>query len=144
MPSKPKRIVLRTDGASRGNPGPSGAGAILEDAEGNLLREVSEYLGRTTNNVAEYRALLLGLRAAQEFGAEELELRLDSELLARQLTGRYRVKSPHLIELHREAKRLLEDYARVDIRHIPREANGRADRLAGRAIREHLRQGKDG
>ena len=135
-----KRIVLTSDGASRGNPGPAGAGAIIEDVSGKLLRELSVYLGHTTNNVAEYRALILGLQAAEELGAGEIEGKLDSKLLVNQLTGRYRVRSVRLAGFHQQAKNLLKNYERVDIKHIPRQANRRADGLAQRAIKERSRE----
>ncbi len=136
-----KRIILTSDGASQGNPGPAGAGAIIEDVSGKLLKELSVYLGHTTNNVAEYRALILGLQAAEELGAQEIGLKLDSELLVRQLTGRSRVRSARLVGLYQQAKKLLEKYERVDIKHIPRRANRRADGLAQRAIRQRSRKG---
>ena len=95
--------LLRCDGASRGNPGPAGAGMVLFDPQGRLQARKGRYLGETTNNVAEYQALLLGLEEAQRLGVKKLRVLADSELMVKQLTGRYRVKSPHLIPLWRAA-----------------------------------------
>ncbi|HWA78223.1 MAG TPA: ribonuclease HI family protein [Polyangiaceae bacterium] len=136
VPTRVKAAVLWTDGAARGNPGPAGGGAVLKTPDGDLLDEQSQYLGHTTNNVAEYRALLLGLERALSFGVQELEVRADSELLIRQLKGEYRVKNPGLQPLHAEAKRLLARFAVVKLVHVRRELNGEADRLANRGIDE--------
>ena len=132
-------VVLRTDGAARGNPGPAGAGAVIEDGEGNVLRELSCFLGSRTNNQAEYEALLLGLRAVLEdlrIGGRRTHVTalLDSELLVRQLTGRYRVRKPELQLLHEEAKALISRLGSFRVRHMPRLENERADRLANEAI----------
>ncbi len=129
-----RRVTVYTDGAARGNPGPAGAGAHIEDEHGTEVAQVFEYLGETTNNVAEYRALLLGLARAQELGVSEVEVRADSELMIRQMTGRYRVRNPGLIDLHRQAQVLEKSFRRVRYVHIPRERNRLADRLANRAI----------
>jgi ribonuclease HI len=129
-----KAAVLWTDGAARGNPGPAGGGAVLKTPAGELLDEQSQYLGHTTNNVAEYRALLLGLERAIERGVQELEVRADSELLIRQLKGEYRVRNPGLLPLHAEAKRLLARFSAVKLVHVRRELNAEADRLANRGI----------
>lgn len=131
--------VLRTDGAARGNPGPAGAGAVLEDVNGRVLREVSEYLGSRTNNQAEYEALLLGLREAlAEAGPRATETRLDvvldSELVVRQLLGRYKVRDAELRGLFDEAWRLASRLGAFAPRHVPREQNARADELANLAI----------
>lgn len=131
-----KSAVLWSDGAARGNPGPAGGGAVLKTPDGQLLDEQSQYLGHTTNNVAEYRALLLGLERALLLGVEQLEVRADSELLIRQLKGEYRVKNPGLQPLHADAKRLLSRFASVKLVHVRRELNAEADRLANRGIDE--------
>ncbi len=128
---------LFTDGAARGNPGPAGAGALLCDSEGRVIAELCEYLGETTNNVAEYRALLLGLKKAAELGGGEIEVLADSELMVRQLSGRYRVKNEGLKPLFQQAVRLLKEFKKYSIRHIDREQNYEADRLANRAIDEN-------
>ena len=128
---------LYTDGAARGNPGPAGAGALLCDIHDNPVEELCEYLGEATNNVAEYRALLLGLKKALERGATEIEIRADSELMVRQLLGKYRVKNEGLKPLFQEAVRLLKQFQKYSINHIDREDNSGADRLANRAIDEN-------
>lgn len=132
----PGSVVLYADGASRGNPGPAGAGAVLCDEAGGVLEEFSEYLGETTNNVAEYRALLLGLRKAAERGVRRILFRCDSELLARQLQGRYKVKSPNLSGLYTEVRRRIAGFEAFRVEHVYREGNVRADALANRAIDE--------
>ena len=127
-------ITVYTDGASRGNPGPAGIGVALYDEEGTLLDEYREYLGHTTNNVAEYRALVAGLRCAGKYAPCRVRVHLDSELLYFQMTGAYRVKSPHLLGLHRAARALAGHFERADFVSIPREQNKVADRLANEAI----------
>lgn len=137
---KGRAITLRTDGASRGNPGPAGAGALIE-AEGTPDRiERSEYLGETTNNVAEYRALLLGLRTAESLSPSSLTVFSDSELLVRQLRGEYKVKSDRLRPLFRETMRRLRRFPSTRILHVGREENVEADRLANRAIDVHFQK----
>ena len=131
------KLILQSDGASRGNPGPSGAGAVLRDPNGAIVREISQYLGLATNNQAEYLALILALEAAIGVGATHLDLRLDSELLVKQLRGEYRVRSPQLQPLFEQAQRLLRRIGSVSIRHVPREQNAAADRLANQAIEHH-------
>lgn len=132
--ARPEHLVVHTDGASRGNPGPSGAGALLSTRDGSVVREVVVPLRPTTNNVAEYEAVLAGLRAALEEGARTIELRADSQLLIRQLQGIYKVKAEHLQPLHEEARRLLGRFRKVELKHVPREENAGADALANRAI----------
>jgi ribonuclease HI len=126
--------VLWTDGAARGNPGPAGIGAILKSPSGEVLYTGSEFLGHTTNNVAEYKAVLLGLAGALAQGVERIEVRADSELLIKQLKGEYRVKSPGLRPLFEEARRLISRFRSVKLTHIRRELNGEADRLANQGI----------
>jgi ribonuclease HI len=118
------------DGASRGNPGPSGAGAYIEASEGHPAEELFEALGQTTNNVAEYRALLLALKRAAERGAAEVTISSDSLLLVEQVLGNYKVKAIHLKPLHAEAVLRARRFRRFALRHIPREENAKADRLA--------------
>lgn len=126
--------VLWTDGAARGNPGPAGIGAILKSGSGEVLYTGSEFLGHTTNNVAEYKAVLLGLEGALASGVSRIEVRADSELLIKQLKGEYRVKSPGLKPLFDEARKLLGRFSSVKLTHIRRELNGEADRLANQGI----------
>lgn len=132
------KLILYTDGGARGNPGPAGAGAHLLDNEGNTVAELTQYLGETTNNQAEYRALLLALKKAQELGATEIEVRADSELMVRQLNGQYKVKNEALIPVYQEAKKYLLGFAKWTIKHIPREQNKQADALANQAIDAHI------
>lgn len=126
--------VLWTDGAARGNPGPAGSGAILKALGGEVLFSDGRYLGHTTNNVAEYRALLVGLAGAFARGVRRLEVRADSELLIKQLRGEYRVKSPILRPLFEEARALLARFELVRLVHVRRALNGEADALANQGI----------
>jgi ribonuclease HI len=128
------RLTVNVDGGSRGNPGPAAIAAIVRDAGGEVLQEKGETIGRATNNVAEYRALLLGIELAAALGAGELELVGDSELIVRQVKGEYKVKDPALRELYAQAKRALEPFERWSIRHVRREQNADADRLVNEAL----------
>ncbi|MDR5683035.1 MAG: ribonuclease HI family protein [Armatimonadota bacterium] len=128
------KVIVRPDGASRGNPGPAAIGVVIEDGQGAVLREISEAIGPATNNVAEYRALLRGLEEAAALGATEVEIRTDSQLVANQLRGTYRVRSPVLAGLHEAARRILARFRHTEVRPVPREENARADRLANRAL----------
>ena len=128
------KVILYTDGAARGNPGPAGAGAYLCDEQAEMLAEVAVYLGETTNNVAEYQALLHGLRKALDLGADEIAIAADCQLMVRQILGQYRVKHPGLIPLYREALGLLKKFRKYSIKHIDREENYEADRLANQAV----------
>jgi ribonuclease HI len=120
-------VRLWVDGGSRGNPGPAATGYRIEDTEGSILEEAGATIGVATNNVAEYRALIAGLRAAAAFGAREVEVRADSQLLMRQMTGAYRVKNPALRELWIEARRVASAFDRVRFVEIPRAENAAAD-----------------
>ena len=129
------RLLIHTDGAARGNPGPAGAGAILRDAAtGEVLAEVARGLGRATNNVAEWTAVRLALEEARRLGASRVDLRMDSELVARQITGIYRVKHPDLKPIHAAVMGLLRGFEGYTIGHVPRELNKDADRLSNVAI----------
>jgi ribonuclease HI/probable phosphoglycerate mutase len=134
------RCRLFTDGASRGNPGEAGAGAVVCDPAGGELAARSAYLGQCTNNVAEYRALLLGLEEARRLGCRELDISLDSELIVRQLQGRYKVKNETLQTLFREVQGRLAGFTRWTVGHVPRAKNARADELANRGIDEKKTQ----
>jgi ribonuclease HI len=129
-----KKLFLYTDGAARGNPGPAGIGARILDSDGNVISEECHYIGEATNNVAEYRALLMGLERAAELGASSVEVRSDSELVVKQLRGEYRVRSLALRDLFERAKQLATAFQSVDYVHVRRELNRDADRLANRAI----------
>jgi len=126
--------VLYADGASRGNPGPAAVGAVLYAPGGEVVAEVSEAIGETTNNVAEYRALIAGLQAALDLGVDRIRVRLDSLLLVRQVRGEYRVKAPGLQPLHRRVRALESRFAAFAIEHVRRELNTVADGLANAAL----------
>jgi ribonuclease HI len=126
--------TLFADGGSRGNPGPAASAAVLIDTAGETIEEVDAYLGTATNNVAEWNALLLGLLAAQKRGIRRLAIRLDSELVVKQLRGEYRVKHVGLQPLYQRARALLRSFEQVDIAHVPREQNTQADRLVNRVL----------
>jgi ribonuclease HI len=126
--------TLFADGGARGNPGPAASGAVLVAPGGAIIAEIGEYLGPTTNNVAEWNALCIGLEAALERGILDLSVRLDSQLVVKQLCGEYRVKQPHLQPLHRRAKALLRRFERIDVEHVPRAQNKLADRVVNRVL----------
>ena len=128
------KVVIHVDGGSRGNPGPAAGAAIVSSPDGELLDQAAELLGVATNNVAEYRGLLLGLQRARELGATEVELINDSELIARQLTGAYKVKHPDMRPLHSQAVAALGAFERWSIRSVPREQNAQADALVNAAL----------
>ncbi|HEV7526978.1 MAG TPA: ribonuclease HI family protein [Acidimicrobiia bacterium] len=130
-------IVIFCDGGSRGNPGPSAIGAVVLDPSVDpprRLAEVSECIGVTTNNVAEYRALIAGLEVAAPFGASTVRVRADSKLVIEQVKGTWKVKQPHLRPLRDQARALLASYAEVDLRHVPRAENFDADALVNAAL----------
>ncbi len=126
--------TLFADGGSRGNPGPAAGAAVLFDANGETIEEVHEYLGIATNNVAEWTGLLLGLQAARERGIRRLAVRLDSELVVKQLRGEYRVKNAGLLPLYQRARALVRGFELIDIKHVPRKQNAAADRLVNLAL----------
>lgn len=129
-----EKLVVNVDGGARGNPGPAAIGAVVRAPGGEVLEERGERIGSATNNVAEYRALLLGIERAAELGASELELVGDSELVVRQVKGEYKVKDAALRELHAEVGRALRRFDRWSIRHVRRERNAAADRLVNEAL----------
>ncbi len=130
-----RRVVVEADGGSRGNPGPAGYGAVVRDAgTGEVLAERRESLGRTTNNVAEYRGLIAGLQAAAELGATSVTVRLDSKLVVEQISGHWQVKHEGLRPLAREAAALRDRFAEITFEWVPRERNAHADRLANEAM----------
>ncbi len=137
-PDPGPRLTLYCDGAARGNPGPAGIGAAVFASDGTLVGEVADGIGVATNNVAEYRAAIAGLRLCGELGAREVLVRADSKLLVEQLSGRWRVKNPTLIRLHEEARALVRAFDRVRFEHVPRALNKVADRLANRGVDEWL------
>jgi ribonuclease HI len=131
-------VIVACDGASRGNPGPAGIGAVVMDDEGGVLAEVAEGIGVATNNVAEYTAAIRGLERARDLGAREVLVRSDSRLLVEQLAGRFKVKNPNLQRLHAQARALASGFDSVRYEHVPRERNTAADLLANRGVDDWL------
>ena len=129
-----ERVVVNVDGGARGNPGPAAIAAVVATPEGEIIDEVGQTIGRATNNVAEYKALLLGIERAAAAGASEVELIGDSELIVKQVRGEYRVKDASLRELHAEVRTALAPFERWSIRHVRREHNVEADALVNQAL----------
>jgi ribonuclease HI len=128
------KLVVHVDGGARGNPGPAAVGVVVSTPEGEVLDEVGRTIGVATNNVAEYRGLLLGLERARALGADEVEVVNDSELIARQVSGDYKVKHAGLRPLHQEALAALQGFERWSISSVPRAENARADELVNAAL----------
>lgn len=129
-------LILFIDGACKGNPGAAGIGVLLMDSDGKMVAEIGEGIGRTTNNVAEYKALIRGLEEAKSRGAQRLTVHTDSQLMARQMEGRYKINAPHLKSLQQEAAALCRQFSGgVTLTHILREGNARADELANQGAR---------
>ena len=128
------KLVVHVDGGSRGNPGPAAAGAVISTPDGAVVDELGEALGIATNNVAEYRGLLLGVRRAAELGATEVEVVNDSELIAKQVNGQYKVKHPDMKPLHAESLDALSGFQRWVVRSVPREQNAEADALVNATL----------
>ncbi len=128
------RVVVHVDGGARGNPGPAAAAAVVSTPDGEVLDKAAELLGTVTNNVAEYRGLLLGLDRARALGATEVEVVNDSELVAHQVNGRYKVKHPDMKPLHAEALRRLAAFDAWSMRPVPRAQNADADALVNQAL----------
>lgn len=129
-----KRLTIYSDGAAIPNPGPAGIGVVLYDEEGGVVGEISKYIGEATNNRAEFTALIAGLEEALRLGATGVDIKLDSELLVRQLQGRYRSKK--MKELYGQIRRLLEEFELYTVEHVPRAQNKQADALSKRAIQK--------
>jgi ribonuclease HI len=132
-------LVVAIDGASRGNPGAAAIGVVVLSG-GTPVREIGEAIGVATNNIAEYRAFLRGLREAERMGARSVRVQSDSELLVRQLTGQYKVRSDAIAPLHREARARMRRFETVEVVHVPREENAAADALANRALDDAARE----
>lgn len=133
------RLLIHTDGAARGNPGPAGLGAILRNAEtGETVAELARFLGVRTNNFAEWTAVEFALEEARRLGASAVDLRTDSELVARQISGRYRVKHPDLKPIHARVMSMLNSFGAYTVGHVPREQNRDADRLSNVAIDDRV------
>jgi ribonuclease HI len=128
------KLVVHVDGGARGNPGPAAAAAVVSTADGDVLDEAQQTLGVATNNVAEYRGLLLGLERARALGATEVEVVNDSELVAKQVNGQYKVKHPDMKPLHAQARAALEGFDRWTVRSVPRAQNAAADALVNAAL----------
>lgn len=129
-----KKILLYIDGASRGNPGPAGIGIVILDDSRKKLKELYKYIGETTNNIAEYNALIYGLEEAVKLGADEIAVNVDSELVAKQMNGDYRVKDDNIRALFEKALGISRNFKSFEIKHIERSKNKDADRLANKAI----------
>ncbi|MCX6797149.1 MAG: ribonuclease HI family protein [Candidatus Doudnabacteria bacterium] len=129
-----QKFIINTDGGARGNPGPAGIGAVIKDGYGRLIGQHKKYIGKATNNTAEYKALILALEEAHKLKATQLQINMDSELVVRQMQGRYKIKEPGLKVLAQEAIRLIGKFKKVDFRHVPREQNCEADKLVNEAI----------
>jgi len=134
LSAAPRRVVVHVDGGARGNPGPAAIGVVVSDPDGEVLQEVAETIGTATNNVAEYRALLRGLECAAALRASEVEIVNDSELVAKQLTGEYKVKHPAMKPLYLDAVAALGGFQRWQIRSVPRAQNAHADALVNQAL----------
>lgn len=132
-----KKVTIFTDGGSRGNPGPAASGFVLYDEAKNILHAEGVYLGETTNNVAEYTAVVLALEKAKEIGATHLNIQMDSELIVRQMTGIYKIKQPHIQELAGKVFRLLNNFTHYNFGHVRREFNKVADKLVNQALDAH-------
>ena len=136
-----KEIEIYIDGASKGNPGPSGIGVVICQ-DGETIKNISSYIGKATNNVAEYTALIYGLQEGLVAKAESIKINTDSQLLHRQITKAYKVKNINLLELYNQALQLMSAFKEVKINHIPRTHNFGADKLASKAVKEGLKRGR--
>ncbi len=132
---KVKRAIIHADGAARGNPGPAAIGATVKDEQGRLVARISQRIGRTTNNQAEYRAIIAALEAAIRLGVKQVAMNLDSELVVRQIKGEYRVKNLALKSLYQQVKQLTSRLEGYTISYIPRRQNTEADNLANMAFK---------
>lgn len=128
--------IIYTDGGSRGNPGEAGIGIVIKDVEGNILKEISQYIGIQTNNVAEYKALSRGLEIALDIGITKVKCKLDSELVTKQIKGEYKVKNERMIPMYNMIMPLINKFEKFHIEHIRREYNKEADALANKAMDE--------
>lgn len=134
----PQQVIIHTDGASRGNPGPAGIGLAVYSSEGEIIYEYGASIGENTNNFAEYLAVVRALEIATEKGVRQLIIRSDSQLLVRQLTGEYKVKSETLSPLHNQCINLVKKFSRVSFEHVRRELNKKADEMANLALDQVL------
>ncbi|MFC1983691.1 ribonuclease HI family protein [Chloroflexota bacterium] len=132
-----KRVIIHADGASRGNPGPAAIGVTIKDERGKLITSISQRIGRTTNNQAEYRAIITALEEAIRLGTKQVNINSDSELVVKQINGQYRVKKATLKPLYQQLIQLLGSLESFTITHIPRQQNKEADDLANQALDNH-------
>jgi ribonuclease HI len=138
----PRRLIIETDGAARGNPGLAGAGVIIKDDRGHRVESIKEFLGVLTNNQAEYRALIAGLEAAARYQPETVTVRMDSELVVKQMNGQYKVRHPEIVPLFLRATEAASALGTVTFVHVPRERNPGADQLANMAIDSRMIRGR--
>ena len=134
-----KSVIINTDGGARGNPGHAGIGVVIKNSLGDFIFKHGSYIGETTNNVAEYKALIKALESAKDLEAESLKINMDSELIVKQMTGLYKIKQPLLIELACEVKKLLTNFTNYEFKHVRREYNKDADAMVNIAIDEYLK-----
>lgn len=134
-----KQLEIYIDGASKGNPGHAAVGVVICQ-DGEVIKNIANYIGNATNNVAEYMALIYGLQEALILKAEDLNIKTDSQLLYRQIRKEYKVKHPNIVPLYKQAEHLISAFRQVSIKHIPREENRGADKLANKAIKEALKK----
>lgn len=132
------KLILYTDGGSRGNPGPAGAGVVVYNARGQLIKKYAKFIGPATNNQAEYKAVILGLERAKNLGGTNIDCYLDSQLLVEQLNRRYKIKDPALGSLFIKVWNLSQNFKTVNFYYIAREKNKQADKLANKAIKENI------
>jgi ribonuclease HI len=137
------KLIINTDGGARGNPGPAGIGVVIRSDENQIIAGHKQYIGEATNNVAEYKALILALQKAQEisnfqFPISNLQINMDSELVVRQMQGKYKIKEPTLKLLAVEVFKLIRNFKNVGFVHVPRELNKEADKLVNEAIDEAI------
>jgi ribonuclease HI len=134
MDKEPKRLSIYVDGASRGNPGPAAIGVVIRDEAGATAAKLSSCIGRATNNQAEYTALIMALQEAGKLGADQVYISTDSQLMAEQINGNYKVRNAHIKPLFEQAMQLLTAFQYYAIDHIPRDLNSEADALANEAL----------
>lgn len=130
------KLIINTDGGARGNPGPAGIGVVFKDQDGQVVLTRKAYIGKGTNNEAEYKALILALREAQRLGAQILHINMDSELIVRQMNGQYKIREPNLKNLAQDVLKLSRGFKQVFFHHVPRKENQEADKLVNEAIDE--------
>lgn len=129
-----RKLIINTDGGARGNPGPAGIGVVIRDSSNSIISEHKRYIGEATNNIAEYKALILALEEAKKLGADVVDVRMDSELIVRQMQGIYKIKEPTLQKLAGEVKNLKSKFQNITFTHVRRELNKEADKLVNEAI----------